>query len=81
MALVPMFLGYVCFGSGLKVVSASQASLLTLFEPVVATVFAVSIVGERLKMTGWIGIGLIMICLLLQSYQPKIKSYLALQSE
>ena len=81
MALVPMFLGYVCFGHGLKVVSASQASLLTLFEPVVATVFAVSIVGERIEALGWIGIGLIMICLLLQSHQPKRQSHLALQSE
>ena len=81
MALVPMFLGYVCFGYGLKVVSASQASLLTLFEPVVATVFAVSIVGERIEASGWIGIGLIMTCLLVQSYQPKSKSHLALQSE
>ena len=71
MALVPMFLGYVCFGHGLKVVSASQASLLTLFEPVVATVFAVSIVGESIEALGWIGIGLIMICLLLQSHQPR----------
>ncbi|WP_152431972.1 DMT family transporter [Vibrio aquimaris] len=81
MALVPMFLGYVCFGYGLKVVSASQASLLTLFEPVVATVFALSIVGERIEALGLIGIGLIMMCLLLQSYQPKSKSHLALQSE
>lgn len=81
MALVPMFLGYVCFGYGLKVVSASQASLLTLFEPVVATVFAVSIVGERIEASGWVGIGLIMICLLLQSHQPKSQSDLALQGE
>ncbi|NOH62634.1 EamA family transporter [Vibrio sp. RE88] len=82
MAFVPMFLGYVCFGYGLKTVSASKASLLTLFEPAVAAVFAVVVVGEHIGMSGWGGIGLIMVCLLLQSYQPKNReSLLATQSQ
>ncbi|MFP3366144.1 EamA family transporter, partial [Pseudoalteromonas sp. SIMBA_148] len=41
MALVPMFLGYIAFGYGLKTVAASKAPLLTLFEPLVAALLAV----------------------------------------
>ncbi|MDN3611552.1 DMT family transporter [Vibrio ostreicida] len=71
LALIPMFIGYVCFGYGLKSVSASKASLLTLFEPAVAAVFALAVVNERIGASGWLGVGLIMLCLFLQSYQPK----------
>ncbi|MCG7499796.1 EamA family transporter [Vibrio sp. Of7-15] len=70
MAVIPMFLGYVCFGYGLKSVCVSKACLLTLFEPAVATVFAVVIVGESISLAGWVGVIFIMLCLLLQSYKP-----------
>ncbi len=70
MALIPMFIGYVCFGYGLRVVAASKASLLTLFEPAVAAVFAVVVVGEHIAVSGWIGVLLIMGCLFLQAYKP-----------
>lgn len=66
MAAVPMFLGYVLFGYGLNYVEASQATLITLLEPAVATVMAVLIVGERFSAIGWLGIALIIICLVLQ---------------
>lgn len=64
MVLIPMFTGYVCFGYGLARVQASMATTLTLFEPAVAAVLAVIIVGERLPLAGWLGIGLILACLL-----------------
>ncbi|MGI2037030.1 DMT family transporter [Shewanella frigidimarina] len=67
MALIPMGLGYIAYGFGLRFVTASSANVLTLFEPVVATVLAVVIVGERIPLIGWSGIVLILICLLLQS--------------
>mgnify|MGYP002737829791 FL=1 len=56
MALVPMFIGYLCFGYGLARIAASTAITLTLFEPVVAAALAVIIVGERLPLQGWLGI-------------------------
>ena len=43
---------------------ASTATTLTLIEPVVAAVLAVVIVGERLPALGWIGVGLVVVCLL-----------------
>lgn len=66
MAVVPMFFGYVLFGYGLNYVEASQATLLTLLEPALATVMAVLIVGEKFSVIGWAGIALILLCLLVQ---------------
>lgn len=69
MAVIPMFIGYVLFGYGLKTVHVSKATLLTLFEPIMATVFAVTIVKEAFTLEGYIGIVLIIICLVIQSYK------------
>ncbi|NGN97901.1 DMT family transporter [Grimontia sp. S25] len=71
MALVPMFVGYLAFGFGLRHVDASKATLLTLFEPVVAACFAVLIVGEVIAPIGWVGMALIMVCLVLQATERK----------
>ncbi|NOR32771.1 MAG: EamA family transporter [Sulfitobacter sp.] len=64
MALVPMFLGYLAFGAGLARVPASMATTITLFEPVVAAVLAVYVVGESLPVLGWLGVALIVACLI-----------------
>lgn len=67
MAIVPMCLGYLAYGYGLRHVDVSSANLLTLFEPVVAAVLAVWVVGEKIAVSGWIGVGLIGVCLILQT--------------
>ncbi|MBS9865767.1 EamA family transporter [Vibrio alginolyticus] len=67
MALIPMGLGYVAFGFGLRFVTASGANILTLFEPVIAAALAVAIVGEEISLIGWVGITLTLVCLFLQS--------------
>ncbi|TDC21917.1 EamA family transporter [Streptomyces sp. 8K308] len=59
LALIPMCLAYVLFGAGLARVSASTATTLSLFEPVVAAVLGVAVVGERLGAAAWAGIGLV----------------------
>ncbi|MDN0113262.1 DMT family transporter [Yersinia intermedia] len=64
MALVPMFIGYICYGYGLARITASMATTITLIEPVVAAILAVIIVGERLPVMGWVGIGLVVACLI-----------------
>lgn len=66
MALVPMFVGYLCFGYALQQIDASKAILITLLEPAIATIFAITIVGEHFSLIGSIGIGLIVLCLILQ---------------
>ena len=71
MALIPMFLGYLLFGSGLARVPASTATTLTLAEPAVATILAVVIVGERLPALGWLGIAGIGISLGILALAPR----------
>ena len=59
LAVGPMFAAYLLFGIGLRSVRSSAATTLTLLEPVVATVLAVLVVGERLALVGWIGLVLV----------------------
>lgn len=67
MAVVPMFLGYLLFGYGLRTTEASKATLITLIEPLVATLFAIFLIGEVFKPVGWVGMTLVCLCLLTQS--------------
>lgn len=60
LALGPMFLAYVLFGRGLGALRSSTVTTITLLEPVVATLLAVIVVGERLSIFGWLGILLIL---------------------
>ncbi|MEH6454425.1 MAG: EamA family transporter, partial [Psychromonas sp.] len=71
MAIIPMFLGYLLFGFGLNYIDASKATLITLIEPLIATVLAVLIIGERFKGIGWVGVALVSLCLLIQTYKPQ----------
>lgn len=59
LALGPMFVAYLLFGIGLRTVRSSAATTITLLEPVVATILAVLVVGERLSAIGWIGLVLV----------------------
>lgn len=73
LALIPMFLGYVLFGMGLARVSASMATTLTLSEPAVAAILAVIIVGERLSLIGWIGLGMIAAVMVMLALMPPVE--------
>nr|WP_281364343.1 EamA family transporter [Microcella alkalica] len=61
LAVGPMFLAYVLFGWGLRSIRSSTVTVVTLLEPVVATLLAVVIVGERLDALGWVGLALILV--------------------
>lgn len=56
LGLVPMALAYLLFGFGLRVLRSSTATTIALAEPVVATLLAVVVVGERPALIGWIGL-------------------------
>lgn len=66
MAIIPMFLGYLLFGYALHYIQASEATLITLLEPVIATLLAVTVVGESFSLIGWLGMVMISLCLVLQ---------------
>jgi DME family drug/metabolite transporter len=61
LALGPMFLAYLLFGYGLRSIRSSSATTLTLLEPVVATLLAVAVVGERPGLVAWAGLLLILV--------------------
>lgn len=60
LALGPMFAAYLLFGIGLRTLRSSTATTITLLEPVVATVLAVTVVGEQLDAVGWVGLLLVL---------------------
>ncbi|WAC66002.1 EamA family transporter [Agrococcus sp. SL85] len=56
LGLVPMALSYVLFGYALRALASTTATTIALAEPVVATLLAVAIVGERPNAVGWLGL-------------------------
>jgi DME family drug/metabolite transporter len=61
LAIGPMFVAYLLFGVGMRTLRSTTATTITLLEPVVATVLAVVVVGERLGPVGWAGLAAILI--------------------
>jgi DME family drug/metabolite transporter len=59
LALGPLVLAYLLFGYALTRASASLVTLVTLLEPVFATILAVLLLGEVLPVIGWVGIALL----------------------
>ncbi len=80
MAVIPMFLGYLLFAFGLTFIAASKATLITLIEPLVATILAVLFLGERFKFIGWLGAALVTLCLLMQTIKPQSRLSLNIKS-
>lgn len=62
--LFPTAVGHLLLAVGLGAMPASRAAVYTLFEPVVAVVFAVLIVGEIIAPIGWIGLIVVLLGLL-----------------
>ncbi len=67
LAVVPMALAYLLFGYGLRLLAASTATTLALAEPVVATVLASLLLGERLSAIGWAGLSLVAVGIVLSA--------------
>jgi len=60
LGLVPTALAYGLFFTGVRVVPAAVASIVTLLEPLTATALATAVLGERLAPTALVG-GLLML--------------------
>ncbi len=61
LAVGPMFLAYLFFAIGVRDLPSSTVTVITLLEPLVATLLAVLVVGERLELAGWLGLVLILV--------------------
>jgi len=59
MAVVPTVLAYMCFLRGIQHSTATIASLVTLLEPLIATIFAWILFGESLSL--WSGLGAVLL--------------------
>ena len=64
LVLFPTAVGHLLLAVGLGAMPASRAAVYTLFEPVVAVVMAVFVVGEVIAPIGWIGLVVVLAGLL-----------------
>ena len=74
LALGPTVTAYLFFGYALTRASASLVTLVTLLEPVFATVLAVLLLGETLPPFGWAGIGLLIVGVAIATVKPRASS-------
>ncbi len=61
LSLVTLTLAYIWFGWGLKRLPPTTVVMLTMFEPVVAAILAIVVLGETLSGISWIGISIVLI--------------------
>jgi DME family drug/metabolite transporter len=73
LVLFPTVVGHTLLGVGLGAMPASRAAVFTLFEPVVAVILAVVIVGEVLMPIGWVGLVVVLVGLGTLGQEKKIK--------
>ncbi|MCW7752994.1 EamA family transporter [Desulfobotulus sp. H1] len=59
--LIPSALGYTLFFLGMKTVTASTASILTMVEPLTASVLAWLLLDENIKSSGYFGAALMIL--------------------
>ncbi len=67
LGLVPTALAYWLFQMGLRSVSATAASIVSMLDPLVAALLAWALFGETLPVTGVAGAGLLMLSIFLLS--------------
>ncbi|MGM1060719.1 EamA family transporter [Saccharothrix sp. Mg75] len=63
LAVFTTFAAYLLFGLGLRHTGAAAATTLTLAEPAVAAVLGVVVLGERLPLASWCGMGVLVVAL------------------
>lgn len=71
--VVTTAIGYVLYSVGLKNVTSSSATTIALAEPLTAAILSVVVVGEYLNASGWFGVFMILIGLVILSIKQKHK--------
>ena len=67
LGLVTLTLAYIAFGRGLAHLTPSLVVVLTILEPVVASILAVTFLDERLNLFGWAGAAVVLVGLIVAS--------------
>ena len=70
LGIVTLALAYWSYATGLKDLEPSQTTLITLVEPVVATVLGVVVLSERPSSIAWLGVLIVIASLLAESRAP-----------
>lgn len=70
LGIVTLALAYWSYATGLRHLEPSQTTLITLLEPVVATVLGVVVLGERPSPVAWLGVLIVIASLLAESRAP-----------
>jgi DME family drug/metabolite transporter len=70
LGIVTLALAYWSYAAGLRHLEPSQTTLITLVEPVVATVLGVVALSERPSTVAWIGVLIVIASLLAESRAP-----------
>ncbi|WP_342372313.1 DMT family transporter [Propioniciclava soli] len=71
LGLVPSAVAYLAYFRGLRTQSSTTGALVSLLEPVTATVLATVVLGERLAPSGWVGAGLLVLAVALTTLAPR----------
>jgi DME family drug/metabolite transporter len=70
-AVVPTYLAYLLYATGLRRVEATRAATLATLEPVVAAVAAYAAFGEVLAPAGYLGAAVVLAGVLLSAAEPR----------
>jgi DME family drug/metabolite transporter len=70
LGIVTLALAYWSYATGLRHLEPSQTTLITLVEPVVATVLGVVVLSERPSTAAWLGVLIVIASLLAESRAP-----------
>ena len=71
LGVITVALAYWAYAQGLKHLKPREATMLTLFEPAVATVLGAVVLGERPTALAWIGIVVVAIAILIETLTPE----------
>ncbi len=74
LGLVPTALAYWLFQTGLRSISATAASIVSMLDPLVAALLAWILFGETLALTGIAGAGLLVLSIFLLSIEKRSES-------
>ena len=70
LGVVTVALAYWAYAEGLKRLRAREATMLTLFEPAVATVLGAVVLSERPSLVAWVGIAIVAVAILIETFAP-----------
>jgi DME family drug/metabolite transporter len=70
LGIVTLALAYWSYANGLRHLEPNQTTLITLVEPVVATVLGVAVLNERPSSVAWLGVLIVIASLLAESRAP-----------